>query len=384
MEQKIGFLLPRSTFYQSISFDLYEGLRSGLKQQGREDIRIITENIGYGADKQVCYRAAEKLLMEENVAVVVAYIGHRAAQLLRPLFLATNKILIVLDAGANLPDEWSECPNIIYHSLQNSLGAFLSAKRAVKDGHKQGGMVTGYYDGGYLQTLAIFNGFELAGGTICFNHATGYLKEEFTMLPLIKELENFPNAAFLSIFSCEFTQWYFEQLKQYFNDKNVFVYLNPFSLEETMLDKAIYPGKNMKGIASWSRHLKSAENQLFINTLEETNKTPNLFSLISWESTHIIIKVLDLLKAHKNNIQEISEDLKSFEFEGPRGKVQFHSKMNTTIAPLYEATVMSDDKAMCVLQIDSKIETIADEFEKLLGQPLDEVKSAWYNSYVCI
>ena len=104
--QTIGILLPRSTYYQTIGFDLFEGLRSGLRHLGRSDIKIITENIGFGAEKQQCYRSAEKLLLEENVSVVIAYIGHRTAQLLRPLFLAANKMLIVLDAGANLPNEW--------------------------------------------------------------------------------------------------------------------------------------------------------------------------------------------------------------------------------------------------------------------------------------
>lgn len=382
--QTIGFLLPRSNFYQSISFDLHEGLRSGLKQIGRDDIRIVTENIGYGSDKQICYRAAEKLLMEENASVIVAYIGHRSAQLLRPLFLATNKILIVLDAGAHLPDEWTECPNIIYHSLHNSFGAFLASKRAVKDGCLTGGMVTGYYDGGYLQTVAIFNGFQNAGGTICFNHATGHLKEEFTVLPLKNHLEQFPGSAFLSVFSGEFAQWYFSMLKEIFERDKIAVYLPPFGLEEIMLNNAAYPGNNVKGVAAWSRNIESKENSLFMNTIHETNKTPNLFSLISWECAHIVAKTLDLIKEHKSNVHEITFELKKIEFEGPRGKIYFHQKTNTTIAPLYEATIVLENSNACKLRIDSKISPSSEDFDKLLGQQLDGVNSAWYNSYICI
>ncbi len=58
MMQTIGLLLPRSTYYTGLSFDIFEGVRSSLKQLQRDDIRIVTENIGFGTDKQLCYKAA--------------------------------------------------------------------------------------------------------------------------------------------------------------------------------------------------------------------------------------------------------------------------------------------------------------------------------------
>jgi len=49
---QIGILIPRSTFYETVGFDMFEGLRSGLKHLGREDIKIFSENIGFGTDQQ--------------------------------------------------------------------------------------------------------------------------------------------------------------------------------------------------------------------------------------------------------------------------------------------------------------------------------------------
>ena len=279
--QTIGIVLPRSTYYETIGFDLYEGLRSGLKNLGRNDIKIVSENIGFGADKQQCYRSAERLLLEENADLVIAYIEHRTAQLLRPLFLAANKMLIVLDAGTNLPHEWSACPNIFYHSLHNALGAWHIAKDAVANGHKNAGMVTGYYDGGYLHTYSISKSFEIAGGTICFNHATGYKDIDFTMESLKLHLEQYPDSALLSLFSGDFVQWYFEGIKNLFENKNIPIYLPPFAFEETMLSQAVYPSNNIKGIAAWSKNINSEANLNFIDTITETGRTPNLFSLLS-------------------------------------------------------------------------------------------------------
>ncbi|WP_026715356.1 ABC transporter substrate-binding protein [Flavobacterium daejeonense] len=382
--QTIGILLPRSTYYQTIGFDLYEGLRSGLKHLEKNDIKIVTENIGFGADKQQCYRSAEKLLLEENADVVIAYIGHRMAQLLRPLFLAANRMLIVLDAGASLPQEWPSCPNIFYHSLHNSLGALLAAKQAVNDGYTSAGMVTGYYDGGYLHTYSISQGFEDYGGKIAFNHATGYKEEDFTMEPLKNHLEQFPNAALLSLFSGDFVQWYFEGIKNVLQEKNISVYLSPFGFEEMMLTDAEYPGVHIKGIAAWSNKIESDENKIFIEVLNETGRIPNLFSLLSWESAFISLKIIELTKECKNNVTQIASGLHSFTFESPRGTICFDKKTNNSISPLYNAIIIESSEGKCELELRNKIDNVLEHFEELTAQELNNVTSAWYNSYACI
>jgi branched-chain amino acid transport system substrate-binding protein len=380
----IGLLLPKSTYYTTIGFDLFEGIKSGLKRIESSEIKIVTENIGFGADKQQCYRSAEKLLLDENVDLVIAYIGHRTAQLLRPLFLAANKILIVLDAGANMPQEWSVCPNIIYHSLHNSLGAWLTAQLAVKKGYKTGGLVTGYYDGGYLQTYSISKSFEKAGGAISFNHATGYKEEEFTMEPLMNHLELFPESALLSLFSGDFVQWYFEKIKSLPIEANLPIFITPFGFEEIMLKESVCPSNNIVGIAAWSKGIINDENRLFIKQMESAGKIPNLFSLLGWESAVIIQKVLTLLEINNNNIIKVINDLDSFEFNSPRGLVTFYSKYNHTLAPLYEASVVSDENGNCDVKINAIIENTLNSFEELYNQELGEINSAWYNSYVCI
>jgi branched-chain amino acid transport system substrate-binding protein len=380
---KIGFLLPRSTFYDTIGFDLFEGLKLGLQQLGRDDVKIVTENIGFGADKQQCYRSAEKLLLEENVNLVIAYIGHRTAELLRPLFLAANKMLIVLDSGASLASEWPSCPNIFYLSLHNALGAWMSAKNATKEGYKSGGMVSGYYDGGYLHTYSISKSFEATGGNINFNQVTGYKEDDFTMSPLKNHLMQYPNSALLSLFSGDFVQWYFREIKKEFEGENLPIYLSPFGLEETMLQNAVYPSNKIKGVTSWSKKIENEKNKLFVTTFESLGKKANFFSLLGWESAQLAIEIIDLSFKHSNKIISIANELQLFEFETPRGKIYFDSKTNTSIASLYEVTVI-ENNGMCELKLGNQIQNIKEEFEKMCALPLINVTSAWYNSYTCI
>lgn len=384
MMQTIGLLLPRSTYYTGLSFDIFEGLRSSLRNEGHEDIRIVTENIGFGTDKQLCYKAAEQLIMHENASVVLAYIGHRMAQVLRPLFQAANRLLIVLDAGANIPHEWPETPHIIYHSLHNSFGSWLTAKRAVSDGFLQGGMVTGYYDGGYLQTFGLCSGFIAAGGNITFNHATGYNKDDFSVLPLREHAEKHPESAFLSLFSGDYVQWYFNGLNDVFGENHLPVYLPPFAQEETMLKDTIHPGGPIKGIAAWSVHLDNEQNTLFKEAIEAAGRTPNLFSLIGWEGAILGIHAMNLMREHKNQVQIVSDEMNAFSFESPRGTIRFHAPTRHTIAPLYETIVQKDEAGNCSLVIEKQVADSLSDFEQFTSLPTENAISGWYNSYTCI
>ncbi len=384
MMQTIGLLLPRSTYYTGLSFDIFEGARSSVRHIERDNIRLVTENIGFGTDKQLCYKAAEELIMHENATVVLAYIGHRMAQVLKPLFQASNRLLIVLDAGANVPHEWPETPNIIYHSLHNSFGSWLTAKRAVNDGFSQGGMITGYYDGGYLQTWGLCSGFISAGGSIAFNHATGYNKNDFSMHPLKEHVEKYPEGALLSIFSGDYVQWYFEELKGVFGENHLPVYLPPFAQEETMLKDAVHPGGLIKGIAAWSSQLDNPENKVFVETIESNGRTANLFSLLGWEGAVLAVRASDLMLEHKNNVQQVSDSMMDFSFNGPRGNVYFHAPTRHTMAPLFETSIEKDENGTCSLTIEKNVEDSHTDFEQFITISTENAISGWYNSYTCI
>ncbi len=383
--KNIGILLPRSSFYAGIGLDLFEGLRTGLHQQGMHDIKIISVNIGFGAEKQECYRAAEQLLLQENVSIVFAYIGHRTAQLLRPLFMAANRLLIVLDAGCNMPQEWPASPNILYHSLHNALGAWLNSTLAVKDGYNKAGMASCFYDGGYLHTFAQSKGWEHTQNTIAFNHATGYKEEEFTMQPLQQHFTNHPDACLLSIFSAEFAQWFYRDLQRYFPVNGPRVYMSPFGFEELMLSTTVYPGDNIRGTAVWSKELDNIENKKFKDALIISGKTPNLFSLLGWEAATLAAKAIALMDETNNNGSSTGKQLKMFAFTGPRGKVYFSSgDTNYTLAPLYEAKLEKSESGNCKLKLITEHTETIKAFEQMSAEPLENAVSGWYNSYTCI
>ena len=90
-----------------------------------------------------------------------------------------------------------------------------------------------------------------------------------------------------------------------------------------------------------------------------------------------------MLYESKKNISEVSNELQDFEFNSPRGKVYFNKKTNTFISNLYEAKLI-ENRGTCEIKLGKEIEDTKEEFEKLCNLSLNNVTSAWYNSYTCI
>lgn len=379
---KIGILLPRSTYYQSIGIDIYEGLKLGFSYLGKEDIKIITENIGFGVDKTQCYKSAEKLVLEEEVDLVFAYIGHQVAELIKPLFQATQKMLVVLDAGAHLPIEYPKCANIIFLSLHNSLSSWFTSKRAFEDGYEQAGMVTGYYDGGYLHTLSISKGFENASGQIVFNHATSYIKEDFSMSALTEFMDAHPKSALLTLFSGDFVQWFFEEMQSKFKTE-LPIYMSTFGLEESILEQSAFPNHQIRGVVAWSKQLDNPLNRAFVEKRSAKGKKATIFSLLGWESAQLALDLIELLEKHHGNISEVAKALSFYTFESPRGTMNFNFATNTFISPLYDVAV-GEMNGFCTLKVENKIEDVVGEYEKMIQIKPESLRSSWHNSYTCI
>jgi branched-chain amino acid transport system substrate-binding protein len=120
-----------------------------------------------------------------------------------------------------------------------------------------------------------------------------------------------------------------------------------------------------------------------METITEAGRTPNLFSLLGWETAQIVAKTLDLINEYKNKTSTIASHLQNFEFTGPRGNIFFDKKTNTSVSPLYEASVI-ENNGMCALKVGDEIKDVKTEFDKLVQLDLNNVTSAWYNSYTCI
>ena len=91
-----GILMPRSTLYPSLGHDWLNGIKNQLKSCDRyAQIKLLTDNIGFGTNEQEIYSRAEKMLLEEDADVVVLFADTAMGTMLSPLFAATDSRLAV-------------------------------------------------------------------------------------------------------------------------------------------------------------------------------------------------------------------------------------------------------------------------------------------------
>lgn len=130
---RIGLLLPCSTLFPSLGLDFNNGIKEFLKSYViNDDVSFIMDNIGFGINEQEVYTKAEKMLLQDDVDVLILFADSRIAELLQPLFTACHKILLVVNFGANFPENWTPAPTTITHSLNFCWHARLTGQLAAR------------------------------------------------------------------------------------------------------------------------------------------------------------------------------------------------------------------------------------------------------------
>ena len=130
---KIGVLYPRSKAHPGMMVDFMEGMKTALNYwQLTKSVQLITESIGFGGNEKEVYEKAEKILTLEDADILVAYIDLKVIPLIEPLLYSTGKLMIVVNPGANYPQNWVPQPNIIYLTLQHGFLCWLTGMLAAK------------------------------------------------------------------------------------------------------------------------------------------------------------------------------------------------------------------------------------------------------------
>lgn len=374
MANRIGLLLPRSTDYPAMGYDILDGLKLSLKNDGYTDPEFLSENIGFGENTNINYSRAEKLLLQDNVDLLIAYCNSTNAEALYQLPVAFNKPMIILDAGMQLPH--SPVSTHCYHiSLQGVQACRFSGYMA-GSGKRKVLMATSFYDGGYRGPWGYDRGLAEAGGSICGNYVSGYKTAEFTIDPYIGLLQHSGAGSVAACFSSYLAELFFKELNEKKSSAiSVPFYCSPYMAEEQMLAKCDFPGGEFYTVVPWASSLKNNYQEEFVNTIQsERNKTANIFHLLGWEAGRIV------MQADKEGFQSLA----GYSYQSPRGKVVIHPQTHYTYAPMYGGKIEKEENGKCKLTITGEIPVTADEHLKVMIDIGDGVASGWKNNYLCI
>ncbi|REG90476.1 ABC transporter substrate-binding protein [Flavobacterium aquicola] len=373
MPVRIGLLLPRSTDYPAMGFDILDGLRTHLHLLGILDPQLITENIGFGDDQQLSYAKAEKLLLQDDVQLLIAYSNIQNAEPLYQMAQSSGRAFLFLDTGMQTATI-DKIPNNWFLNLQGIDTCFRLGQLA-GEGERNVMMANSFFDAGYRGSLFATKGLDLTGGAVSGNYVSTHKISEFTIDRYLELLnENEPQAV-IANFSIYLTDLFLKELKNKGESATPFpFYCSPFMAEETLLTKCDFPTGTFHTIVPWSSSVENEAQHLFLTTIrEQKNKTANLFHLLGWEAAIAVNHLLN------NGPQSLA----NWSFESPRGKVTFDSVTQSSYAPLYKGIIVPDIDGKCVLEIEEKLEVTKEEHQQNWTQKQEEMSSGWKNNFLC-
>ncbi len=381
---KVGILYPRSAAHPGMMQDFMNGLKILLEQQQlNEGIRLVAESIGYGGNEKEVYEKAEKLLLLEEADLLVAFVDLRVLEILKPLLFASGKLLLVVNPGANYPQNWVPQPNILNLTLHHGFLCWLSGKLAAQFNQHAAVTATSFYDCGYLHTAAMVKGFVAPGGKIMFNYVnnqrydesfeisalTGYLSDDKDTNTLLCVLDSVPASLFYS------------RLNTFTNAGNLHLFVSPMMLEQQALEKT---GNGFAfttdGYVPWLPAIKDCGNKEFTDYYsEQKNSTATVFSLLGWETGLILKEIFLNNEGHYTAGEAIAGQLAMVKIKSPRGEMKLDPETNYFITPVYKCSLPQNAPEL----IFECIGNPEKEWAAFVGQSTEGVSSGWTNTYLC-
>ena len=382
----IGILLPRSTLYPSLGLDILNGLKTCLQQlQLKEEFKLFTDNIGFGTDEAGIYSKAEKFLLQEDVDIAIVIADTRIQEMLQPLFAASNKLLLMVNFGATLPESWQPAKTTIVHSLNFCLHARLTGQLAVNEGGKEAVNIVSYYDGGYHQCYSLLDSHQQNGGIPSFTHITHLKDSEFTLEPVNTFLAEQPVIkTALCLFTGDMAAKFYKEILPLQQQHGLKLYVSPMMLDETLKEFFTEPLaiQHTKGYSPWLSSLDNDNNKLFIETYEKAmDKKANLFALLGWETGLLLQLYFDKQKEGAAGATSIMAKMKDAELQSPRGWLKLDAATQHTYGPSW---LLQCNNSM-ELTIEAGAENIHEEWKKFSSKTLPKGESSsWRNTYLCI
>lgn len=380
----IGILLPRSNAYPLIGSDFMEGIKAFSRQADlHDDIHFFAESIGFGGVEKEVYAKTEKLLLIDDVDVLVGFIDQKVLELVKPLVSASGKLMIVVNPGANYPVNWVPQPNMVTLGLQHAFLCALTGAAAGNSTNVQAGVATTFYDCGYLHLAAMVHEFMAAKGQLKFNYIN---KQTDSEVFHIEELIGFLSAnagteKLMCIFNSLYAAHFYRALNAYEKAADLHLYVSPMMLEKKALENLgsgfSFP---VEGFIPWHQSVPNEENRRFVDLYrQEMKKDPGIFSLLGWETGIIIKAIFEFSNREYRNGELAVEMLKTKPLKGPRGGLQLDPETQFFLSPAIRCR-MAAGSTQPEMEYDLEFKN---EWEDFHEKPLEGSVAGWTNTYLC-
>lgn len=379
---KVGILYPQSIVYPNLMMDFIGAFKISIHDLIKaQQIEPIYESIGMGGDGKAIVEKLEKLILVDEVNLLVAFMDFPFLERVQPVLDGSGKLLIIVNTGANYPSSWKPLPNIICLSLNYAFCSWLTGKLAVENDIHSAVVASSFYDCGYLSMGALIKSFNDDGGEVAFNYINNQkTSEEYNINSLIDFLINNPrNENLLCVFNSFTGCKFLDKLKDFSEIQPLNLFVAPMMLENLLDEHASnFDGIAVSGYTSFQQNdftkIPSFSSLFFQKYLRQ----PSSISLLGFELGLILQSIIQ----HNIDVKDLKLIVQLFPettIESPRGSLHFDVNSNFFISPIKKVNI---NNGLFIEQLD-KQSSLDDKWHEFIEKAPQATNSGWLNTYLC-
>lgn len=363
--------------------DFMDGIKTSLKHLHlAEKIQLFSESIAFGGNEKEVYEKTEKLLILEDVDILIAYIDLKVQEILKPLVYTSGKLMLFVNPGANHPQNWVPQPNVLNLTLQHSFLCWLTGKLAAE---KKGNaaLASSFYDCGYWHTASMVKGLAQPDSKISFNYINNQRYDDsFEITQLTDYLSvNKDTHMLLCVFDSLPGSLFYSRLHSFEEAHTLQLFVSPMMIEPEALSQNGEGFRfHINGYLPWHPSLENNANLDFTNILLQQTKRPaNIFSLLGWETGLIINEIFLRCDKQYGDGSVIISKLAKEKIISPRGELILDQDTNYFISPVGKCSIKPNSEKADITWIKDTQE----KWTEFTQEKYEGVSSGWTNTYLC-
>ena len=325
--------------------------------------------------------AAQKLIHEDRVNLVVALIGANLAARLRPIFEETHIPLVVADVGANVirPDERS--PYVVYNSLDLWQANWAMAAQAVGQFGRNMVSVGSFYESGYDALYAVELGAESAGGTVTdtlITHTTPQHSGIEAALAAIRTAQ--PDIVFAHYNGQDAVE-FLDAYTASGLSRDIPLVTSGFALHDHALAALGHELIGVQSGLSWSNTLDNEANQQFTAAFRDlSGYSADAVAVLGYDTAHLIDHAAGA--AGSFNPDRMMQALSASRIDSPRGILTLNPATQSFSSPLYQREVRPQGLALQNVAI-AALDGVSEQ-EAWAKFPETSIRTGWLNPYLSL
>ena len=321
---KVGLLVPQSGVYAPLGRDMENGFRMYLDAKGGKlggrAVELVVADEGGGPDTGV--PAAQKLLQQDKVTILVGIVNSAVALGVRDLVTDAKVPLIIANAGANAITGDQRSDYVWRTSFTNgevagALGAYV-ARGELCDG--KAFLIAPDYAAGKEATAGFRETFEAAGGQVAGAELTPF-GTTTNFQPYLARIQRSGARAVYCFYAGAEAVAFVKQYRQFGLSPKIPLYCSGFVTEGGVLEAQGDAALGIKGSLHYSDQLDNPANKRFVAAYRaKFGEGPTVYAVQAYDAAAVLDKAL----ANGPAGDAIVEGLKGIgEVDSPRGPWRF-------------------------------------------------------------